>query len=95
MVHATGVVARRRALPTAEPGRRFRVVCGRHLGHGSGFFAVFVAGIALGDERAPYKLEIERFHGALASLGEIVAFAVLGSRWTCPSWPTSTCGSQD
>jgi potassium/hydrogen antiporter len=48
------------------------------LGHGSGFLAVFVAGILLGDARAPYKLEIERFHSALASLGEIVAFAMLG-----------------
>lgn len=46
--------------------------------HGSGFLAVFVAGIVLGDERAPYKREIERFHSALASLGEIVAFVVLG-----------------
>jgi cell volume regulation protein A len=48
------------------------------LAHGSGFLAVFVAGIVLGDERAPYKREIERFHSALASLGEIVAFIVLG-----------------
>ncbi|MEO6886366.1 MAG: cation:proton antiporter [Jatrophihabitantaceae bacterium] len=48
------------------------------LAHGSGFLAVFVAGIALGDVRAPYKREIERFHSALASLGEIVAFLVLG-----------------
>jgi len=48
------------------------------LAHGSGFLAVFVAGIVLGDERAPYKREIERFHGALASLGEIIAFIVLG-----------------
>jgi cell volume regulation protein A len=46
--------------------------------HGSGFLAVFVAGIMLGDERAPYKREIERFLSALASLGEIVAFIVLG-----------------
>ena len=48
------------------------------LAHGSGFLAVFAAGILLGDERAPYKREIERFHTALASLGEIVAFVVLG-----------------
>jgi potassium/hydrogen antiporter len=48
------------------------------LAHGSGFLAVFVAGILLGDARAPYKREIERFHSALASLGEIVAFIVLG-----------------
>ncbi|MGI8666661.1 MAG: potassium/proton antiporter [Jatrophihabitans sp.] len=48
------------------------------LAHGSGFLAVFIAGILLGDERAPYKREVERFHSALASLGEIVAFVVLG-----------------
>ena len=48
------------------------------LAHGSGFLAVFAAGIALGDERAPFKREIETFHSALASLAEIVAFIVLG-----------------
>jgi cell volume regulation protein A len=48
------------------------------LAHGSGFLAVFAAGIVLGDGRAPYKREIERFHAALASLAEIVAFVVLG-----------------
>ena len=48
------------------------------LAHGSGYLAVFVAGIVIGDERAPYKREIERFHSALASLAEIVAFVVLG-----------------
>jgi cell volume regulation protein A len=46
--------------------------------HGSGFLAVFVAGILLGDARAPYKRETERFQAALASLGEIVAFTLLG-----------------
>ena len=46
--------------------------------HGSGFLAVFVAGILLGDPQVPYKQEIQRFHSALASLGEIVAFIVLG-----------------
>jgi cell volume regulation protein A len=48
------------------------------IAHGSGFLAVFLAGIVIGDERAPYKREIERFHSALASLAEIVAFVVLG-----------------
>jgi cell volume regulation protein A len=48
------------------------------VAHGSGFLAVFTAGIVLGDERAPYKREIERFHSSLASLGEIVAFTMLG-----------------
>jgi cell volume regulation protein A len=48
------------------------------LAHGSGFLAVFVAGIVIGDARAPYKQEVARFHAALAGLAEIVAFAVLG-----------------
>ncbi len=48
------------------------------VAHGSGFLAVFVAGIVIGDEEAPFKREVERFHGALASLGEIVAFLALG-----------------
>jgi len=46
--------------------------------HGSGFLAVFVAGIVIGNRRAPYQHEIERFHAALAGLAEIVAFVVLG-----------------
>lgn len=46
--------------------------------HGSGFLAVFAAGIWIGDERAPYKREIERFHSSLASLAEIIAFVMLG-----------------
>lgn len=48
------------------------------LAHGSGFLAVFVAGIVIGEARAPYKPEIKRFHAALAGLAEIVAFAFLG-----------------
>lgn len=48
------------------------------LARGSGFLAVFIAGILIGDRKAPYKREIERFHSALASLGEIVAFVALG-----------------
>ncbi|HKG52085.1 MAG TPA: cation:proton antiporter [Actinomycetales bacterium] len=48
------------------------------IAHGSGFLAVFLAGVVIGDERAPFKREIERFHAALASLAEIVAFAYLG-----------------
>ena len=33
---------------------------------------------SFGDRRAPFKREVRRFPGALASLGEIVAFVVLG-----------------
>ena len=48
------------------------------VARGSGFLAVFVAGIVIGDEPAPYKREIRRFHSSLASLAEIVAFVMLG-----------------
>src|SRR5580693_2734013 len=48
------------------------------VAHGSGFLAVLVAGIIIGDEPAPYKREIARFHSSLASLAEIVAFTMLG-----------------
>jgi cell volume regulation protein A len=48
------------------------------LAHGSGFLAVFAAGIMIGDARAPYQPEVKRFHAALAGLAEIIAFAVLG-----------------
>lgn len=46
--------------------------------HGSGFLAVFVAGLLIGDARAPYKGEVERFHTSLASLAEIAVFVALG-----------------
>lgn len=45
---------------------------------GSGFLAVFVAGIVIGDQAAPHKTEIETFHSALGSLGEMAAFVALG-----------------
>ena len=48
------------------------------VAHGSGFLAVFVAGIALGDADVPLREEIERFHTALASLAEVVVFVALG-----------------
>ena len=48
------------------------------VAQGSGFLAVLVAGIIIGDEPAPYKREIARFHSSLASLAEIVAFTMLG-----------------
>ena len=51
---------------------------GATLAHGSGFLAVFIAGVVIGDARAPYKIETERFHAVLASLAEIFVFVVLG-----------------
>jgi len=48
------------------------------VSHGSGFLAVFIAGLALGDVHVPYKAQIRRFQVSLASLAEIVVFVALG-----------------
>jgi potassium/hydrogen antiporter len=48
------------------------------LAHGSGFLAVFVAGLFVGGAGLPYKDELERFHGSLAALAELVVFVALG-----------------
>jgi potassium/hydrogen antiporter len=45
---------------------------------GSGFLAVFVAGILLADADVPEREEIVRFHTSLASLAEVVVFVALG-----------------
>ncbi len=48
------------------------------VAHGSGFLAVFVAGLIVGDVRAPFKHEIEVFQDGLATLAEVVVFIALG-----------------
>ncbi len=48
------------------------------VAHGSGFLAVFVAGIASGDLHYPHRNEVQRFHSAVADLGELAVFAALG-----------------
>ena len=47
------------------------------LVHGSGFLAVFVAGILLGDRALPYRREVDGF-SSLGSLAEIAMFIALG-----------------
>ena len=46
--------------------------------HGSGFLAVFVAGIVLGDRPLPHREEVDSFLSSLGSLAEIAMFAALG-----------------
>ena len=48
------------------------------VAHGSGFLAVFVAGLIVGDLRAPFSTEIRVFQDGLAALAEIVVFVTLG-----------------
>jgi potassium/hydrogen antiporter len=48
------------------------------VAHGSGFLAVFVAGLVVGDVEAPFTAEIKVFQDGLATLAEIVVFVALG-----------------
>lgn len=48
------------------------------LAHGSGFLAVYVAAIILGNSAIPYRNGLARIHDALAWLGQISMFLLLG-----------------
>ena len=48
------------------------------VAHGSGFLAVFVAGVLIGDADYPRRDDVVRFHTSLASLAEVVVFIGLG-----------------
>jgi cell volume regulation protein A len=48
------------------------------IADGSGFLAVFVAGVLVGAEQTPRKAEVDRFAEALASFAEMAVFAALG-----------------
>jgi cell volume regulation protein A len=48
------------------------------VAHGSGFVAVFITGVIVGDMDAPFKHEVEVFEEGLATLAEIVVFVALG-----------------
>jgi potassium/hydrogen antiporter len=53
--------------------------------HGSGFLAVFVAGVLMGEVRTQHRPELERVFAGLASLGEVIAFVVLGLTVSLPT----------
>lgn len=48
------------------------------LVHGSGFLAVFVTGVLIGDRSIPHRRETDSFLSSLGSLAEIVMFIALG-----------------
>lgn len=45
---------------------------------GSGFLAVYLAGVVIGNRRLPFQQGIRRFHDAMAWLAQIVMFVTLG-----------------
>ncbi len=62
------------------------------LSAGSGFLAVYVAGAVLGDGDLPYRRSLVRVHDAVAWLGQVVMFLLLGllvspSRLIDAAWP--------
>jgi potassium/hydrogen antiporter len=48
------------------------------VAHGSGFLAVFVAGILVGDVEFRARADVRSFNAALSDLGELAAFVALG-----------------
>jgi cell volume regulation protein A len=48
------------------------------VAHGSGFFAVFVAGLIRGDVEAARQFELERLRERLSTVAEVVVFVALG-----------------
>ncbi len=59
------------------------------VAHGSGFLAVFVAGLIVGDVRAPFEREIAVFQAGLATLAEVLVFVALGLTVGISSLPAS------
>lgn len=45
---------------------------------GSGFLAVYVAGMVMGDQEIPHRSSLLRVHDALAWLGQVTMFVMLG-----------------
>jgi cell volume regulation protein A len=81
---ALTILINRAALPSRPLYPLLTLACaatiygGTSLAHGSGFLAVFVAGLIAGGADFTAKRATERFHAALASLAEIVVFVALG-----------------
>ncbi|MDT7536592.1 MAG: potassium/hydrogen antiporter [Actinomycetota bacterium] len=76
LLRSTRLPARLGALPTVVAALLLYGIAA--VAHGSGFLAVFVAGIVVGDGAWPHAREIRSFHSSLAGLGEVTAFVVLG-----------------
>ena len=81
---ALGWVMRRAQLPTGAlsavfvAGSAVLIYAAGTALQGSGFLAVFIAGILIGDVRAPFRREIDTFTAGLASVAEIAVFVLLG-----------------
>ena len=64
--------------PVLTLGLAFAIYGLTTLAHGSGFLAVYVAAVILGNARLPYHAGLLRVHDALAWLSQVAMFLVLG-----------------
>ena len=64
--------------PALTIGLAFLSYGGATILHGSGFLAVYVAAVILGDGPLPYRASLTRVHDAVAWLSQVLMFLVLG-----------------
>lgn len=64
--------------PVLTLGVAFLVFGAATLLHGSGFLAVYVAGMMIGDARLPYRSALARIHDFTAWAGQVGMFVMLG-----------------
>jgi potassium/hydrogen antiporter len=68
------------------------IFAGTNMMHGSGFLAVYIAGVIAGNVHIRGAQGLKRFHSGLAWLGQIVMFVILGllatpSQFVGVAWP--------
>lgn len=64
--------------PVLTVGVAFLVFGAATLAHGSGFLAVYVAGMIIGGARLPYRAALARIHDFTAWAGQVGMFVMLG-----------------
>ena len=63
------------------------------LYHGSGYLAVYLAGVILGDGRLPHRSTVRGFHEGLAWLAQVAMFLLLGLlAFPSKLWPVAGAG---
>ncbi|MGE0352600.1 MAG: potassium/proton antiporter [Gemmatimonadales bacterium] len=51
---------------------------GAHIAHGSGYIAVYLAGVLMGETRLPFERGVRRFHDGVAWICQVGVFVLLG-----------------
>ncbi len=81
---AATAIMRRLHLDVAGLYLVFSLACGilaygaAHVLHGSGFIAVYAAGVLIGHARLPFERGLRRFHDGIAWIAQVGVFVLLG-----------------